>query len=442
MPSIFKRSKKKGEPYTIQYFDHLGKRKTVQGFTDKGLTEELAKKLEGEVRLRATGLVDPAMDELAKARNRPLNEILDQFEKSLVDCTSKHLRLTMYRVKRVLNGCQFKTIGDVDGARIQEYLQQQRSQKRFGHRTYNHYLQGVGSFLNWCVSAKLLSSNPLSEAERLNIEVDVRHQRRALTPQEVRKLIETAAASNRSFQKQSPETRVRIYSVAYMTGLRKQELASLTPASFKLDDAPPTVTVQATRSKHRKKDVLPLHPQLVELLRIWLKDMPVDQPLFPGLARKKLSNMVRLDLALAGIPYKTIDGIADFHAAGRHTYITQLIRSGAPLPTAMELARHSDVKMTMRYTHIGIDDQADALKKLPTPHADDRALHGRCISGGADSTNVAQTATTKSEHSKKKRRKSNQESDFGVSCHCLASTIRAEGTGIEPATPYGALHFQ
>jgi hypothetical protein len=66
----------------------------------------------------------------------------------------------------------------------------------------------------------------------------------------------------------------------------------------------------------------------------------------------------------------------------------------------------------------------------------------RCISGGAESTNVAQTATTKIEHSKKKRRKSNQESDFGVSCHCLAFATRAEGTGIEPATPYGALHFQ
>ncbi len=55
----------------------------------------------------------------------------------------------------------------------------------------------------------------------------------------------------------------------------------------------------------------------------------------------------------------------------------------------MELARHSDVKMTMRYTHIAIDDQADALKKLPSPHTTDIALHGRCILGGAASPNVA-----------------------------------------------------
>ncbi|HMB08612.1 MAG TPA: hypothetical protein VKP69_33385, partial [Isosphaeraceae bacterium] len=39
-------------------------------------------------------------------------------------------------------------------------------------------------------------------------------------------------------------------------------------------------------------------------------------------------------------------------------------------PEARELARHSDVNMTMRYTHIGIEDQAKALGQLPwTPPA-------------------------------------------------------------------------
>ena len=34
---------------------------------------------------------------------------------------------------------------------------------------------------------------------------------------------------------------------------------------------------------------------------------------------------------------------------------------------ARELARHSDVKMTMKYTHIGLKDQADALAAVPAP---------------------------------------------------------------------------
>jgi site-specific recombinase XerD len=79
-----------------------------------------------------------------------------------------------------------------------------------------------------------------------------------------------------------------------------------------------------------------------------------------------MAEVIQSDLKRAGIPYKTNEGIADFHAAGRHTYITQLIRSGASLPEAKELARHSEIKMTLRYTHIGIVDQAKALANLPT----------------------------------------------------------------------------
>jgi hypothetical protein len=75
--------------------------------------------------------------------------------------------------------------------------------------------------------------------------------------------------------------------------------------------------------------------------------------------------MVKKDLERIGIAYETAEGIADFHAAGRHSHITELLRHGATLPQAKELARHTDIKMTMRYTHIGIADQASALRKLP-----------------------------------------------------------------------------
>jgi site-specific recombinase XerD len=71
--------------------------------------------------------------------------------------------------------------------------------------------------------------------------------------------------------------------------------------------------------------------------------------------------MVKKDLERVGIPYETAEGIADFHAAGRHSHITGLLRNGATLVQARELARHADVRMTMKYTHIGLDDQATAL---------------------------------------------------------------------------------
>ena len=80
--------------------------------------------------------------------------------------------------------------------------------------------------------------------------------------------------------------------------------------------------------------------------------------------------MVKKDLERAGIPYRTDEGFADFHASGRHTHITELLRNGATLPEAKELARHSTIQMTMKYAHIGIEDQARALAALPAPVQD------------------------------------------------------------------------
>ena len=48
------------------------------------------------------------------------------------------------------------------------------------------------------------------------------------------------------------------------------------------------------------------------------------------------------------------------------THITELLRNGASLVEARDLARHSDIRMTMRYTHTGLVDQARAVAAIPT----------------------------------------------------------------------------
>jgi site-specific recombinase XerD len=75
--------------------------------------------------------------------------------------------------------------------------------------------------------------------------------------------------------------------------------------------------------------------------------------LFARIERKKTWLMVKKDLERVGIAYDTPEGIADFHAAGRHSHITGLIRSGASIMEAKELARHADIRQTAKYTHIG-----------------------------------------------------------------------------------------
>jgi integrase len=59
--------------------------------------------------------------------------------------------------------------------------------------------------------------------------------------------------------------RALLYALALRTGLRANELRSLTAASFNLDAG--TVTVAAAYSKHRREDILPLPPEILGDLR-------------------------------------------------------------------------------------------------------------------------------------------------------------------------------
>jgi integrase len=146
------------------------------------------------------------------------------------------------------------------------------------------------------------------------------------------------------------EDRAVLYSVVCATGFRVSERASLCPEDFALEQEPATSTLAAENAKNGRTAVQPLPPDLVETLREYLARRPAGRPVWPGTWAKKAAEMISLDLAEAGIPYVT-DGpdgplYADFHAL-RHSFIALLDRSGAALKEAMQLARHSDPKLTM-----------------------------------------------------------------------------------------------
>jgi len=66
------------------------------------------------------------------------------------------------------------------------------------------------------------------------------------------------------------------------------------------------------------------------------------------------------------LAYRDDNGrVVDFHSL-RHSYITLLERSGAGVKLAQELARHSDIRLTMNvYTHAALHDLAAAVASLP-----------------------------------------------------------------------------
>jgi hypothetical protein len=80
--------------------------------------------------------------------------------------------------------------------------------------------------------------------------------------------------------------------------------------------------------------------------------------------------MLRVDLDACGIPY-VIEGsdgplFADFHCL-RHSFVALLDKSRATLKEAMQLARHSDPRLTMAvYGRARLHDLAGAVDRLPS----------------------------------------------------------------------------
>jgi len=255
-----------------------------------------------------------------------------------------------------------------------------------------------------------LRSNPLDALQLLNSRVDRRHDRRALSQEEFARLLE-AAEVGAPIEGLVGSDRAMLYILAAWTGLRRGEIGSLTLRNFRLNADPPTVTVEAAYSKHRREDVQVLHLDLVERFKEWLehrRPMSDREILFPineatcGIDRRT-SKMMRADLSAArrawiaeprvaadDLPpgsqsersalveevkrreasdfllYKDSDGkYADFHAL-RHTFITNLCKANVSPKTAQTLARHSDISLTMNvYTHVDQEEQATAINKLP-----------------------------------------------------------------------------
>jgi site-specific recombinase XerD len=391
-----KRYTQESRKWYIQYKDSEGVWNRVPGFTDKDATAQRAAELERNAERQESGLADS----FKKGKTQTLKSHVEGFRRYLnsKSNTEKHVNQTCTRVESVLDGCQFVRWRDIKSAKLRDWLADQRSSGEMGIKTSNHYLSAFKEFCTWLVRDGHTPTNPIAYLQALNAQTDVRRQRRALSAEEFSALV-AAAASGPPVQGMTGPDRAMLYILAAWTGYRRQELSSLTRTSFKLATTPPKVTVTAAYSKRRRQDVIPLHPEVAARVKSWLaskKELAASQPVFElraaGGQLRRTSKMMKLDLEHARkawieeakndrkerkrreesdfLEYQDEQGMyADFHA-NRHTFITNLAKSGVSPKVAQTMARHSDINLTMSvYSHVKMEDQAAAIAVLPAPPA-------------------------------------------------------------------------
>lgn len=238
-------------------------------------------------------------------------------------------------------------------------------------RTRNHHAQSLRRFGRWLAKRCGLGQGWLDDLEHECEEGDQRRDRRSLTPGELARLLAAARASGRELRGLTGPDRALLYALAAATGYRAGELAELTPQSFDLAGPVPTAFLGAAHTKNARHAQQPLPADVVELLGAWLPGRPARRPLWPGAWHQRAADLVRHDLAACDppIPY-AVDGpagplYADFHSL-RHTYVSLLEAAGLSVRQAMQLARHSDPKLTLkRYGRLTLLDLGAAVGRLP-----------------------------------------------------------------------------
>ena len=371
MASIYKRKSdrnRKGAAWYIAYVDENGKRRYLKGCADRQATERIAAKLESDVALRLRGVLDAAAERCAEHGKRPIAEHIEAYERHLTanGRSEKHIEETIAALRDDLAGAGIETLADLDSERIEWHLHGLRSRSRrpIGARSYNKRLGACKALGNWLVKDRKLPSNPLNHLSRLNEQTDRRRMRRALSDDELQRLIaSTEGGPERAGL--SGADRAMAYFVLVSTGFRRSELNSLTVESFDLDADPPAVTVKAAYSKRRRDDRQDIRRDVAEHIRPWLASKP--RGAFLWRLPHNSAVMFRADLEAVGVAYVDDAGrVADLHSL-RHTYITRLASAGVPVKIAQELARHSTITLTMdRYAHVGLADKARALDALPS----------------------------------------------------------------------------
>ena len=255
-----------------------------------------------------------------------------------------------------------------------------------------------------------------------------------------------------------------IYKTLALTGLRFGELASVEIRNLYLDDPQPYIKLDRRSEKNREGNSLPLRSDLADELRDWIHDkalminseveaaqirrndqaatahvvgLPGTEKLFAVPSCRSMLRIIDRDFAVAGIEKVDDRGhTVDIHCL-RHSFATWIGESGISPKAAQKLMRHSDVNLTMRYTHARDEVETKAFDSLPAASLNSQ----RPVTSSATGTDsLAPVLAPKSVHGSRRRQAKSQSGNLrdssGSNPGSGEDTKKAENSGNSTASGF------
>ncbi len=272
--------------YTAKYRDAAGVlREVATGCRDQTAAKARLAELERRTELVKAGVLTAGEDAVAEHQCSPLRVHVDDYIAHL-EFKGVHrdrVNATRSRLNRVAGDCGFRCLADLSAKALESWLGEQKTAD-MSAGTRNGYREAWLGFGNWCVSVsqRRVLENPFRHVPKADAKADCRRKRRALTEDELIRLLDVARTRpltealivRRGRRKGQLVANVRpevretlqhlgweralIYKTMVLTGLRKNELASLTFGQLHLDAPRPYLELDAADEKNREGSSIPL----------------------------------------------------------------------------------------------------------------------------------------------------------------------------------------
>jgi len=284
-------------------------------------------------------------------RTRPLTEHLADFIRDLqVNSDNGYSTQVEANIRRIMDGCDIEYWGDVDGTKIRDFL----ISEGLGKHTAQHYIISFKVFANWLKEQGRIKETPVIKSIKYIVP-----KQRAFEENELQALYEATRKGSTMYGLTGHERYV-LYKLAFDSGLRKNELASLTRTSFNFEKR--TVLVPGTDTKNDNEAYQRITPETAQLVKELVKDRMPSIKVFKIHVHSAI--MIRKDCKNAGIEASNDSGTIKFHSL-RHSLASHLANKGVPPHVVKKILRHANISTTMRYyTHLLRGAEDEAISKL------------------------------------------------------------------------------
>jgi len=310
--------------YIARYRDGLGQ--VVEIATtcrDEVAARAVLTRLERRAELVRAGVMTSTEEDAAEHAGQPLSKHFDAYERRLRAKGGDPRRISMLhrRLERLSRDCRFAKLNKMSADPVERWLLDQ-AEAGMSAATRNCYREALIGFGNWCRRTHRMTHNPFADLPRADQNVDRRHQRRALTQEELIRLLKVArlrplaeygrevvareakpkrTSRSRATWKREPlsignleaaverarealrdnpdlvtllertgHERALIYKTLVLTGLRKGELASLTVGQLEFGGPVAYAVLDAADEKNRQGSNIPLRADLAAEISAWI----------------------------------------------------------------------------------------------------------------------------------------------------------------------------